>query len=83
MCPRLQTPPLHLRGLRCYHVPRGSRPRLAIQEGSDAASCPSVPDPASPLRRDLVLTHVLRLRTALASEVGSGADMRPMALCGP
>jgi hypothetical protein len=79
-CPRLQTPPLHLGGLRRYHVPICSGPRLAIQKGSGATTRPSAPSPAPPLRRGPALTHVHWLRTALASEVGSSADMCPMVL---
>jgi hypothetical protein len=62
--PRLRTPPLRLGGLQCCHVARGSGPCLTIQEGSDAATRPSVPDPASPLQRALTLTRILR-RTRL------------------
>jgi hypothetical protein len=79
-CPGLRTPPLRLGGFRRCHVPRCFGPHLTIQEGSDAASRPSTPDPASPLRRAPALTRVLRLRTAPATEVGSGADTCPMAL---
>jgi hypothetical protein len=83
-CPRLQTPPLHLGGLRHCYVPRGSRPPpLTIQEGSSAAMCSSAPDPTSLLRRDPALTHVLWLRTTPTSVVGSSADTCPMALHGP
>jgi hypothetical protein len=81
-CPRLQTPPLRPGGLRCCHVPRSSGP-LAIQEGTGAATRPSAPDHASPLRRDPALTCVLRLRTASTSVVGSAADTYPMAIYGP
>jgi hypothetical protein len=59
-CPRLWTPPLRLGGLRRCHVPRDFGP-LIIQEGSGAATRPSAPDHASPLRRDPALTRVLRL----------------------
>jgi hypothetical protein len=83
-CPRLQTPPFCLGGLWCYHMPRGSGPCLAIQQVPDTGTGtrPSAPDPASFLRRALALTRVLRLQTALASVVGSSADMYPMALRG-
>jgi hypothetical protein len=79
-CPRLQTPPLRLGGFRRCHMPKGSGPRLTIQEGSGAAMRPSALSPASPLRRGPTLTCVHRLQTAPASEVGSGADTCPMAL---
>jgi hypothetical protein len=74
-CPRLRTPPLRLGGLRCCHVPRGSGPRLTIQEESDTAMRPSAPDSALPPKRAPALTRVLRLRTAPASEMSSGADI--------
>jgi hypothetical protein len=82
-CPRLRTPPLHLGGLQCYHMPRGSRPPVAIQEGSGAATRPSAPDPASSLWRDPALTRVLQLQTVPTSVVGSSADMCPKGLHGP
>jgi hypothetical protein len=82
-CTRLRTPPLCLGGLRHCHVPRGSGPHLTVQEGSDAATRPSAPDPTLPLRRGPALTHVLRFRTAPASEMGSGVDTYPMALHRP
>jgi hypothetical protein len=79
-CPMLWTPPFHLGGLRHCHVPRGFGLRLTIQEGSGAAMRPLAPNPPSPLRRAPALTRVLRLQTAPASEVGSGADTCHMAL---
>jgi hypothetical protein len=82
-CLRLQTPPFFLGGLRRCHMPRGSGPSLAIQEGSDAAMCPLASDLTSLLRRDLTLTCVLRHRTAPTLVVGSDADMCPMALYEP
>jgi hypothetical protein len=45
--------------------------------------CPSTVDPTLPLRRGPALTHVLWLQTAVASEVGSGADTCLMALHKP
>jgi hypothetical protein len=76
-CPRLRTLPLRQGGLQRCHVPRGSRPRLTIQKGSDAATHPSAPDPASPPRRAPALTRILRLRTTPASEMGSDANTWP------
>jgi hypothetical protein len=60
-CPRLWIPPLHLGWLQRCHVPRGSAPHLAIQEGSGAAMHPSALGLATPLRRGLTLTCVHRL----------------------
>jgi hypothetical protein len=55
-----RTSPPCLGGLRCYHVPHGSGSRLPTQEGSDAVTCSTAPDPASLLRRASVLPRVLR-----------------------
>jgi hypothetical protein len=82
-CPWLRTRPLHLGGLWRCHMPRGSGPHLSIQEGSGAATRPLASDPTSPLWRGPALTCALRLQTAPASEVGSGADTCPMTLHGP
>jgi hypothetical protein len=81
-CPRLWTPPLHLGGLQRCHMPRGSGPPLTIQEGSGAATSPSAPDPASPLRGDLTLTLILQPQTTPTSVVGYGVDTCLMALHG-
>jgi hypothetical protein len=78
--PRLQTPPLHLGGLQRCHMPRGSRLRCTIWEGSDAARHPSAPDLTSSLKRGPALARVLRLQIAPTSDVGSGADTCPVAL---
>jgi hypothetical protein len=82
-CPSLLTPSLRLGGLWCCHMPRGPRPHLTIQERSGAATRPSAPDPTSSPRRAPVLTYVLQLRTAPASEVGSDADKCHIALRRP
>jgi hypothetical protein len=82
-CLRVRTPPFRLGELRCCHVPRGSGPHLTIQQVSDAGRRTSAPDLTSLLRRAPALTHILQLRTAPASVVGSGADTYPMALRGP
>jgi hypothetical protein len=82
-CSRLWTPPFCLRGLQRCYVSRGFRPCLTIQEGSGVATYSSPPDLASPLRRVTTLTRVLRLWTALASDVGFGADACLMALHRP
>jgi hypothetical protein len=82
-CSRHWTPPLCLGGLQRCYVSRGFRPCLTIQEGSGVATHPSPLDLASPLRRVMTLTRVLRLWTALALDVGSGADTCPMPLHRP
>jgi hypothetical protein len=80
--PRYWNPPSNIG--RAPTLPHAQRLRtpLAIQEGSGAATRPSAPYPASPLRRDSTLTCVLQLRTAPTSVVGSDADMCHMALHG-
>jgi hypothetical protein len=79
-CSRLRSPLLCLEGLQRCHVSKGSRPLLAVEEGSGAATHPSALDLASPLRRGPTLTSVLRLWTVPTSEVGSGADTCLMSL---
>jgi hypothetical protein len=49
--PQLRTSPLYWRGLRCQHVSTSTGPRLPARVGSGAATCSTVSDPASPLRR--------------------------------
>jgi hypothetical protein len=83
MCLRLRIAPFHLGGLWRYHMSRGSGPCLAIQEGFGAATRLSASNHASPLKRAPVLTCILRLWAAPASEVGSGADTYSMALREP
>jgi hypothetical protein len=51
----LYTPPPHYRGLRCYHVSHRSRPHLLTEESSSSTTCPTTPDPISPLERALAL----------------------------
>jgi hypothetical protein len=53
--PDLSPPPR-----RAPTLPRAQRlwTPLAIQDGSSAATCPSAPDPALLIRRDLVVSHV-------------------------
>jgi hypothetical protein len=63
------------------HAQRLKTP-LTIQEGSITTMRPSAPGPASPLRWDPTLTHILWLWTAPTSVVGSGADTYPMAFHG-
>jgi hypothetical protein len=45
---------------RAPTLPRAQRlwTPLAIQDGSNAATCPSAPDPALLIRRDLIVSHV-------------------------
>jgi hypothetical protein len=50
--------------LRRFHVSCGSGPCLPAKESSDAAMCPTVPDPTSPLRKAPALPRVLQLRTS-------------------
>jgi hypothetical protein len=59
--PQLQTSSFCREGLRCCHVSSGIGPRLPIEEGSDAATCPVALDLVSPLRRAPVLSCVQRL----------------------
>jgi hypothetical protein len=65
-----RTPPPCSGGLRCRHVSHGSEPRLPAREGSGAAMCPTAPDPASLLRRALVLPRVARLLTSPSCSAG-------------
>jgi hypothetical protein len=54
---RLWILPPYSRGLQHSHVSSGSESYLPAREGSDAAMCPTAPDPASLLGRALVLPH--------------------------
>jgi hypothetical protein len=60
--PRLWILPPCSGGLRRCHASRGSGSCLPTQEGSGAATRPTAPDPASLLRRALVLPHIPWLR---------------------
>jgi hypothetical protein len=56
--PRPQTSPPCRGSLRRCHVPCSSGPRLHVEEGSGAITCPTAPDPASLLGRAPTLPHV-------------------------
>jgi hypothetical protein len=66
----LQTSPPYWDGLRCCHVSNGSGPRLPVEVGSDAATCPATPDLASRLRWVPTLPRVLWLWTSPPSSGG-------------
>jgi hypothetical protein len=55
--PPLQTMPPCLGGLQCYHMSRGSGPRLPTQQGSDTATCPTT----------IRGPHALRIKKGLAN----------------
>jgi hypothetical protein len=62
--PRLWTSPLGWGGLWRYHVSYGFRPRLPVEVGSGAITCPTAPDLTSRLRWALALPCVIWLRTS-------------------
>jgi hypothetical protein len=76
---RFRTPPPCSGGLWCCHVSHGFRPRLPAREGSCAATCHTVPDPAFLLGRAPVLPCVTWLRTPPPCSEGSGAATCPTA----
>jgi hypothetical protein len=60
----LRTSPLGTGGLQHCHVSSGSRPRLPVDVGSDAVTCPAALDLASWLRWASVLSRALWLPTS-------------------
>jgi hypothetical protein len=71
---------MHPRAATCLVAPK---PASLLREGFDNATCPKALDPASSPRRAPTLTRSLSFRPCPTSEVGSSADMCPMALHGP
>jgi hypothetical protein len=61
------------------HMPYSSGSRLTAREGSDAATCPTVLDPASLLDRAPALPRVPLHRTHLLAREGFSVVMCPMA----
>jgi hypothetical protein len=76
----LRTSPPDRGGLRRCHVSYGSEPRLPIEVGSSAATCPIAPDLASRLRWASTLPRVPRVYAPRASSIKKNLANLPMQL---